>query len=103
MWTYFLIDSFYFFEPYLTSNALDWKSVQFEHDTNSLYALYPGNQASISYFFEAASFKAPDTMLITLYGRPKDYINSSEILTISSCSSHDFSGAHKTNCSILSN
>lgn len=46
--------------------------MQFDEETNSLYALYPGNHASKSYFFDAASFNSPETRFITLYGNLSD-------------------------------
>lgn len=55
----------FFFDPHLMPRFLDWKSVQFEHETSSLYASYPGNQASRSYFLAAASLSAPETMEMT--------------------------------------
>lgn len=68
-------DCLTFFCPYRTSRFLDWKSVQFEQDTSSLYVCEAGNHASKSYFLAAASFNAPETMDTTRYGSFNCLIN----------------------------
>mmetsp|Transcript_12363 Transcript_12363/g.35761 ORF Transcript_12363/g.35761 Transcript_12363/m.35761 type:complete len:265 (+) Transcript_12363:584-1378(+) len=94
-----------FFEPQRMPMARDWKSVQFEHETSSLYVPCPGNQPSRSYFLTAASLSSPETMVTTRYGTPRLCQNSSAFISICFCISwlSSKSSLQMTNCSTFSN
>eukprot|EP00209_Acetabularia_acetabulum_P001775 EC096842.1.p2 GENE.EC096842.1~~EC096842.1.p2 ORF type:complete len:178 (-),score=13.01 EC096842.1:30-563(-) len=88
-----------------TSSLRDQQSVQLEHETSSRNVLDAGNHASKSYFFAAALFNSPETMLTTQQGKPKAQQNSSAFANISSIAYQDQSSSEEVikNYSTFSN